>query len=130
MVVHQEVQKLKIDTSSFLHKPFLRTNWFESNIEEDLDLKNQFRNENLPDPTTIREVASNCYVDSKCDDPGIVKNSAHVDLNDKSLDNVRFIKLNSYPATGDNATAEYYVDQNTDEPTLVKFIRSNDFNNH
>ena len=33
----------KIDTSLFVQKPYLRTNYIESNIEEDIDLKNQFR---------------------------------------------------------------------------------------
>ena len=33
----------KIDTSLFVQKPYLRTNYIESNIEEDLDLKNQYR---------------------------------------------------------------------------------------
>ena len=33
----------KIDTSLFVRKPYLRTNYIESNIEEDIDLKNQFR---------------------------------------------------------------------------------------
>ena len=32
----------KIDTSIFVQKPYLRTNYIESNIEEDIDLKNQF----------------------------------------------------------------------------------------
>ena len=31
----------KIDTSLFVKKPYLRTNYIESNIEEDIDLKNQ-----------------------------------------------------------------------------------------
>ena len=30
----------KTDTSTFLEKPYLRTNYFESNIEEDIDRKN------------------------------------------------------------------------------------------
>ena len=29
----------KIDTSLFVQKPYLRTNYMEGNIEEDLDLK-------------------------------------------------------------------------------------------
>ena len=41
---------IKIDTSLFVQKPYLRTKYIESNIEEDIDLKNHFRNENLPDP--------------------------------------------------------------------------------
>ena len=32
----------KIDTSLFVQKPYLRTNYLESNLEEDDDLKNQF----------------------------------------------------------------------------------------
>ena len=30
----------KLDTSLFVQKPYLRTNYIENNIEEDLDLKN------------------------------------------------------------------------------------------
>ena len=48
----------KIDTSLFVQKPYLRTNYIESNIEEDIDLKNQYRIKNLPDPISVREAAS------------------------------------------------------------------------
>ena len=44
----------KNDTSLFLQKPHLRTNYIESNVEEDIDLKNQYRIKNLPDPISIR----------------------------------------------------------------------------
>ena len=53
----------KIDTSLFVQKPYLRTNYIESNIEEDIDLKNQYRIKNLPDPISIREPASKNCVD-------------------------------------------------------------------
>ena len=33
----------KIDTSLFVQRPFLRSNYTEANIEEDVDLKNQCR---------------------------------------------------------------------------------------
>ena len=33
----------KIDTSLFVQKPYLRTNYIEANIEEDIDLKSHFR---------------------------------------------------------------------------------------
>ena len=45
----------KIDTSLFVQKPYLRTNYIESNIEEDIDLKNQYRIKNLPYPTEIQD---------------------------------------------------------------------------
>ena len=32
----------RIDTSLFVQKPYLRSNYLESNLEEDIDLKDQF----------------------------------------------------------------------------------------
>ena len=72
----------KNDTSLFVQKPYLRTNYVESNIEEHIDLRNQFRFNNIPDPTIIREAASKNYVDNLFNDPSIVKNNAQIDLND------------------------------------------------
>ena len=40
----------KIDTSLFVQKPFLRTIYIEANIEEDTNMKNQFRVSNHPCP--------------------------------------------------------------------------------
>ena len=100
----------KIDTSLFVQKPYLRTNYIESNVEEDIDLKNQYRIKNLPDPISNGEPVSKQYVDNKFNDPSIIKNTAHVDFNDKNLDNVRFVKVNSMPAVGEHLTAKYYVD--------------------
>ena len=40
----------KIDTSLFVQKLYLRTTYIEANIEEDIDLKNQYKIENLPCP--------------------------------------------------------------------------------
>ena len=45
----------KIDTSLFVQKPYLRTNYIECNIEEDIDLKYQYSIKNSPDPISIRE---------------------------------------------------------------------------
>ena len=70
----------KIDTSLFVRKPYLRSNYIESNIEEDIDLKNQYIFKNLPDPISIREPASKHYVDNLFNDPSILKNNAHIDL--------------------------------------------------
>ena len=81
----------------FVQKPYPRSNYIETNIEEDVDLKNQYTNKNLPDPISIREAASKKYVGRKFIDPSIIKYIAHVDFNDKTLDNVRFVKVNSMP---------------------------------
>ena len=115
----------KIDTSLFVQKPYLRTNYIEANVEEDIDLKNQYRIKNLPDPTNIQDACSKHYVDNKFNDPSIIKNTAHVDFNDKNLDNVRFVKVNSMPAVGEHLTAKYYVDnaisKAIDESSLLRF---------
>ena len=114
----------KIDTSLFVQKPYLRTNYIEANIEEDIDLKNQYRIKNVPDPISIREVCSKNYVDNLFNDPSIIKNTAHVDFNDKNLDNVRFVKVNSMPAVAEHLTAKYYVDtaisNSVDESSLLR----------
>ena len=64
---------LKNDTSVYVPKPFLRNNYVESNLEEDIDLKNQYRIENLSDPISIREVCSKFNVDILFNDPSIKK---------------------------------------------------------
>ena len=65
----------EIDTSLFVQKPHLRTDYIESNIEEEINMKNQFRTKNLPDPISMREAASKNYVDNLFNDPSIVKNT-------------------------------------------------------
>ena len=103
------------------------TNYIESNIEEDIDLKNQFRNKNLPDPISIREAASKNYVDKNFHDHSIIKNIAHVHSNDKNLNNVRFIKVNSLPAIPEHLTAKMFFDQVisdcVDESSLLRLDR-------
>ena len=72
----------KIDTSLFVRKPDMRTNYIEANIEGDIDIKNQYRIKNSPDPISIREAASKNYVDTLFNDSSIIKNTAHLDLKD------------------------------------------------
>ena len=110
----------KIDTLLFVQKPYLRTNYIESNIEEDMDLKNQVRNENLPDPISIREAASKNYVENLFNDPSIVKNNAHIDLNDRNITKARFIQVNQLPQIDSFLTAKLYVDNSIDESSLLR----------
>ena len=37
------------------------------------------------------------------------RNTAHFDLNDKNLDSVRFVKVNSFPAVREHVTTEFYI---------------------
>ena len=119
----------KIDTSLFVQKPYLRHNYIEANIE-DIDLKNQFRIKNLPDPISIREACSKNYVDNLFNDPSRVKNTAHIDLNDRNITNAKFIQINQWPQIYSHLTAKLYVDTEIDQSSLVRNNQDNDFNNY
>ena len=116
----------KVDTPLFVQKPYLRTNYIESNIEADIDLKNQFRIKNLPDPISIKEAASKNYVDILFNDPSIIKNNAHIDLNDRNITNARFIQVNQLPQRDSHLTAKLYVDNSIDESSLLRSNKDND----
>ena len=112
----------KIDTSMFVQKPYLRTIYIESNIEEDIDLKSQYGIKYLLNPISIREPASKNYVDN------IFKND--IDFNDVKLENIKFVKVNNQPAVGEHLTPKIYVDNEIDKNTLVRNNQDNDFGNY
>ena len=120
----------KIDTSLFVQKLHLRHNYIESNIEEDIDLKNELRIKYLPDPISIREAASKNYVDNLFNDPSILKNTLHIDLNEKNITNIRFLQVIHWPQIDSHLTPKLYVDISLDEPSLVKNNQDNDFGNY
>ena len=120
----------KIDTSLFVQKPYLKHNYIEANIEIDIDLKNQFRIKNLPDPILVQEAASKNYVDNKFNDPSILKNTEHIDLNDRNITNVRFLQVNQWPQIDSHLTPKLYVDNEIDQSSLVRNNQDNDFNNN
>ena len=110
----------KIDTSLFVQKPYLRTNYIEANIEEDIDLKIQYKIKNLPDPISIREAVSKNSVDNLFNDSSIIKNTEHIDLNDRNITNARFIQVNQLPQIDSHLTAKLYVDNSIDETSLLR----------
>ena len=88
----------EIDTNLFVQKPYLLTNYMESIIEEDIDLNNYFRIKNLPDPISVREAASKSYVGTLFNDCSILKNTVHLDLNDRNITQdlsklIKFLRL-------------------------------------
>ena len=117
----------KIDTCLFVQKPYLKTNCIEANIEEDIDLQKQYKIKNLPDPISIREAVSKNYVDKLFNDPSIVKNTEHIDLNDKIITNAKFTQVNQWPQIDSLLTAKLYVDAEIDQPSLVRNNQENDF---
>ena len=120
----------KIDTRLFVQKLYVRTNYIESNIEEDIDLKSQYRIRKLPDPFSIREAASKNYVGNLFNDPSIIKNTAQIDLNGRNNTNARFIQANQLPQIDSHLIAKLYVDNAIDETSLIRNNKDNDFGNY
>ena len=119
-----------IDTSLFVQKPYLRTNYIESNIEEDIDLKNQYKIKNLPNPINTQDACSKNYVDNLINDPAIIRNDAHIDLIDRNITNAIFIQVNQWPLIDSHLTPKLYVDKELDKNTIVRNNQDNDFNNN
>ena len=118
----------KFDTTLFVQKPYLRTNYIESNIEEDVHLKDQYRVKNLPDHISMREAASKIYVDTLFNDSSMTKKTEHIDPNDRNITNARFIQVNQLPQIDSHLTVKFYVDNTSDESTLVRNTQDDDFN--
>ena len=81
-------------------------------------------NSTITSPWTTIEIPTKNYVDNKFNDPSIIRNNAHLDFNDKNLDNVRFVKVNNMSAVREHLIPKYYVDQATfyrlDELSLLR----------
>ena len=120
----------KCDTSLFVQKLHLRTNFIESNLEEDIDLTNQYSIKNLPHPIDIREPASKIFVDNLFNGPSIIKNTAHIDLKDKNITSARFIEVNQLPQIDSLLAAKLYVDNAINETAIVRNNQDNVLNNH
>ena len=120
----------KIDKSLFLQKPYLRSNSIEGNIEEDIDLRGQYRIKRLPVPKSIREACIKKYVDNMIIKQyySIIKNIAHFNLNEKKLTDARLIQIIRLPQSDSHLTAQLYADIAIDEPSLVRNNQDNDFN--
>ena len=114
----------KIDTNLFVRKPYLRTNYIEADMEENIDMKNQFKIKNLPCPQENSDAVCKSYVDNLSNDPSILKNTVHIDLNDRKITNARFIKVNQLPQIDSHLTAKLFVDNSIsdaiDEPLLLR----------
>ena len=67
----------KINTSLVVQKPYLRTNYIEANIEEDIDLKNQYKIKNLPNPTEIHDCCNKKFFNNLFNDLSKTKKTLH-----------------------------------------------------
>ena len=77
--------------------------------DEKLKQSSIILNSTLTSPKTIIEVPTKSYFDKQFIDPSIIKNTNHVDFNNRDLDNVIFFKLNSFPTLEEHLTLKIYV---------------------
>ena len=75
----------KIDTSRFVQKSYLKSNYIETDIEHDMNLKNQYRIINLPNPINNKDAINKIYIDTKIAD--IIKRNIQNDDYISFLDN-------------------------------------------
>ena len=59
-----------------------------------------------------------------------MKNTEHIDLNDRNITNARFIQVNQWPQIDSHLTPKLYVDTEIDQSTLVRNNQDNDSNNN
>ena len=101
----------KIDTSLFVQKPYLRTNYIEANIEEDIDLKNQYKIKNIIDPINLHDACNKNYVDNSIDETSLIRNNKNNDFGNYNLTNINSITLNNHPINDNEVVTKSYVDQ-------------------
>ena len=110
----------KNDISLFVLKFYLRNIYKESNIEEDINLRNHFRIKNLPCLDQNSDTVCKFFVDSALNDPNIIKNIADVDLKHKNFNNVRYFQVNALPAINQHLSPKQNVDNSLDESSLLR----------
>ena len=95
----------KIDTSQFVQKPYLRSSYIEEDINHDIDLKNQYKIINIPNPNNDKDIVNKIYIDNKIGD--IIK---------------RNIQNDDYISFLDNDNVEYKLIKYRPKITLTKTI--------
>ena len=85
----------KIDTSRFVQKSYLRHNYIETDIDHDINLKNQYRIINSLQPINDNDIVNKIYIDTKIADmiKKNIQNDDYISFLDN--DNVEY-KLEKY----------------------------------
>ena len=86
----------QIDTTNFVKKSYLKTNYIEANLEEDIDMKNQYYIKNLPNPINSNDCMNKIYADtnylkiSNYDNNSIVRNNTNTNFNNNHFNRIKF----------------------------------------
>ena len=110
-------------------KSYVRANYNESSMEEDIDMKNQFKIKNLPNPSNLQDPTTKYYVDSKTnnfvpiselDNNSIVRNNKNNNFNGNTITGLESIYVNRDPQYDLELTTKQYTDKSIDEFSLLR----------
>ena len=98
-------------------------------MKEDIDMKNQFKIKNLPNPTNLQDPATKFYVVSKTnnlvpiselDNNSIVRNNKNINFNGNTITGLESIYVNRDPQYDLELTTKQYTDKSIDEVSLLR----------
>ena len=110
-------------------KTYIRANYIESNLEEDIDMKNQFKILNLPNPTLLQDPATKYYIDNKTvdlvpnsefDNTTIVRTNKNNNFNGNTITGCESVYVNRDPQYDLELSTKRYTDSLIDESSIVR----------
>ena len=116
-------------TNTGVTKSYVRANYIESSMVEDIDMKNQFKIKNLPNPTNLQDPATKFYVDSKTnklvsiselDNNSIVRNNKNNNFNGNTITGLESVYVNRDPQYDLELTKKQYKDDSIDEQSILR----------
>ena len=135
--------KNNIKTSD-VTKNYIRDNYIESEMEENINMKNQYYIKNLPNPINLTDATNKKYVDDKTinfvtndnfDNNSIVRTNKDNDFKNNKIINLDSISTNRAPILDSEVANKLYLNDNFvtndnfDNNSIVRTNKDNDFNN-
>ena len=123
--------------TSGVTKTYIRANYIGSNLVEDIDMKNQFKILNLPNPTLLQDPATKYYVDiktldlvpnSEFDNTTIVRTNKNNNFNGNTITGCESVYVNRDPQYDLQLSTKRYTDTLIVESSIVKNNKENIFN--